>query len=598
MKKMKKIMCLLLVFVLAFGMSMTVFAEEGDNTSSAEGKKVDNTVSAEQVPGKEPDTSTHTYVAYKIFDGTQAKDEAELASIKWSDETADGTSALWGAIKSAVLKDEALKNDWSRYSDALTAQDVAEIVSEYGDNSAEAKAFARCVYAAVNSVGIERISITVGTTVMPAGYYLIVDVSGDGRADGTNSAYNLALLQLTNRGPFEIQNKTDVPKVEKKVQEVNDSKEESGNNPTDWQDAADYDIGDDVPFQLTGYLPSNYAEYGSYRYIFHDTLSAGLDFKEIVKVSIDGNQIIPDTQYRYSVDETGRQLTITFPNLKSNSSITATSKIVVEYKAILNDNAVIGPAGNPNDVYLEYSNNPNWRGKGAGGNTEEGDDDDDNDSDNDDDDDDEPTGKTPPDRVIVFTYEMDANKVDEAGNALSGAGFTLYKWVENKVENENDNEGESEVERVANGGYWKTIATIQGETTFEFKGIDAGLYKLEETTVPDGYNKADDIVFEVRATYTEDANDPSFGTLEVYKQDEVEDENGNIHYEDEKLAEGEVPTFTVIHERGIASTDVVNQSGISLPETGGIGTTIFYVVGGILVACCGVLLVTRKRVSK
>ena len=259
-----------------------------------------------------------------------------------------------------------------------------------------------------------------------------------------------------------------------------------------------------------------------------------------------------------------------------NASLLCGKAIVVDYTSKLNKEAVIGTPGNPNEVLLKYSNNPNLE--------------DNSDTDE---------GTTPKDKVVVFTYEIKALKVQPDGNAidqsaydkltneekadyvkvgdkwqktkaLEGAGFTLYKKV--------------------NGEYTAVGEEIKGVTTFEFKGTDAGEYKLVETTVPAGYNKAADVTFEVKATYDTDAADPKLKSLTV----EPATAGFTVSVTETKNDEEEVTEITT---DGIISGKVLNQKGSTLPSTGGIGTTIFYVLGAILVIGAGIVLVTRRRMS-
>ena len=127
---------------------------------------------------------------------------------------------------------------------------------------------------------------------------------------------------------------------------------------------------------------------------------------------------------------------------------------------------------------------------------------------------------------------------------------------------------------------------IFGVTTFNFSGQDAGLYKLVETTVPDGYNKADDTIFFLEAEYDTNADNPKLTKLVI------RDEDGNV------ISDGEDAVFTINLAKGTASTDVVNVSGTELPSTGGIGTKIFYSLGGVLMFGAATLIVVRKRGMK
>ena len=343
------------------------------------------------------------------------------------------------------------------------------------------------------------------------------------------------MLNTADQDNVTVTSKEDSPTFEKKIKEKNDSTGvESG-----WQDGADYDINDVVPFKLQGTVPQNYGAYNTYKYVFHDKMSSGLTFDaSSVVVKVGGTAITSGYSVVTESLEDDCTFEVRFENLKDISAVTAGCTITVEYNATLNDKAVIGSAGNPNEAELEYSNNPYGDG----------------------------TGKTPWDKVIAFTYQLVANKVDKDGSSVKGAGFTLYKWS-----NEEDK-------------YVAVSGEITGVTTFNFKGIDAGQYKLVESTVPDGYTKAEDLVFTVVATYDTENNDPKFGTLTIKDGDKV-------------ISDGEDKVFTVNLVAGSFTTNVVNLTGTTLPSTGGMGTTVFYVVGGGLMAVAVVLLVTKKRME-
>lgn len=472
------------------------------------------------------DASDHTYEAYQIFAGNLDSTGTKLSNIVWG-------SGVNGETLLAALADE----DDGLFPGVDSAAAVADALT---GADADAVAFAKVVSShlvsdnAVKSGNQE--TITVGDedqkvykiSGLKAGYYLVKDA--DDSQDGEYDAYTSFILEVV--ADTTTTKKSDVPSVIKKVEEKNDST----GVVEGWQDAADYDIGDAVPFQLTGTLPSNYADYSSYTFIFHDTLSTGLTFNSgSVKAyinEVDADNIIADTNYSISTTD---GLHITFADLTS-LTLEAGDKIIVEYTATLNKNAVIGADGNTNEVYLEYSNNPNPGGEGD-------------------------TGNTPKDIVIVFTYEVDINKVDGDNTALPGAGFTLYKY---------DASVEGDDKYVAVGE--EIIGTEDNPlTTFEFSGLDAGMYKLEETTVPDGFNKADDVLFTITATYDVLSNNPGLLTL-------------TIGEEEAKSVEA-------------LSLTVINLSGATLPSTGGIGRTIFIVVGAALMIGAVVLLVAKKKAT-
>ena len=240
------------------------------------------------------------------------------------------------------------------------------------------------------------------------GYYLIKDKDPKDTTILENKSYTLYLVKVSKN--MHIEPKAEVPSSQKKVMDRNDTTD-TINTKNDWIDSADYDIGDNVPFQLTGTVASDYDNYTVYKFIFHDTQSKGLTFLDTtVKVKVDGNSIENTSeQTYYSVNKTINQdgttdFTVEFSNLKLIDSVKAGSTITVEYESTLNKDAVLGSAGNPNTMYLEYSNNPNDEQGGE-------------------------TGKTPDDTVIVFTYKLVINKVNGQNQALSGADFKLEKWV-------------------------------------------------------------------------------------------------------------------------------------------------------------------------
>ena len=213
------------------------------------------------------------------------------------------------------------------------------------------------------------------------GYYLVKDKDGTVPKD---QAYTQFILKVVgNNVSAEVKSK--VPTSEKKVKDTNDTE----GKITDWQDSADYDIGDEVPFQLTGHVATDYNQYkDAYQLVFHDTLSNGLTLnRDSFKVyKNDSNGVLEKKQYEVNITD-DQHFTVTIKDVKALGA--DVSKIRVEYTAKLNDKAVIGSKGNPNTMYMEFSNNPN--------STQGGD-----------------KGQTPEDKVIVFTYKTVINKVDSS----------------------------------------------------------------------------------------------------------------------------------------------------------------------------------------
>ena len=511
MKHIKKLASLLLALVMVFALATTAFADETTTYSitinnSAEG---------------------HTYEAYQIFTGDLVEKDGTkiLSNIVWGSGISEAGQT---ALGDAAAKAETLKTE------------------------DDAKAFAKAVAPYLTTAAGSANTVTDGKYVisgLAAGYYLVKDQ--DGSLTGDNDSYTEYIIQVV--GNVTATPKSDVPEVQKKVKDINDS---TDTTKTDWQDSADYDIGDSIPFQLKATLADNVSSYTTYKVVFHDTLSKGLTYNNDAKVYIDGTET-NGFAVTATVNADGTTLTVSCDDVKALNAVNS-SAITVEYTAKLNENAVLGSAGNPNEVYLEYSNNPN---KSEEGNNE--------------------TGETPKDVVIVFTYKTIINKVDSENKPLTGAAFKLEKLIKGK-------DGAADT--------WTTVKefTVDETTTsFTFSGLDDGQYKLTETKTPAGYNTIDPIYFVIEATHDVTADAPTLKTLNAY----LTDANGNKQTEMKDGESVNIDLGTVDLTAGSITTTVVNKSGAQLPETGGIGTTIFYVLGGVLVLAAVVLLVTNKRMS-
>ncbi|MCD7818751.1 MAG: LPXTG cell wall anchor domain-containing protein [Lachnospiraceae bacterium] len=390
-------------------------------------------------------------------------------------------------------------------------------------------------------------------------------------------------------------------------------------------------------------MPTNYGSYETYKLIFHDVMEDGLTFNSqsavvtvyastsdptgtvakagysvvtdcyhLVSISAfdgtttyytyDGSSYTAvqsgtayDAEVSYYVkDDCTFEVVIADTNLLMDDNgnaidVSASSIITVSFTATLNEAAVIGNPGNHNTMHIEYSNNPNWDGTGT-----------------------EPTGETPEDTVVVFTYELTANKVKSDGSALSGAGFTLYKLDVNSVEYvavtfyeavtltdssaydsgvsagttyytyDSDDKVYIASSSYEDGETYYVVCTeMTGVTSFTWSGLDDGKYKLVETTTPTGYNTMDDLYFTVEATHTED------GITSLV----IKDADGTT-------ISGLGMEFSTTYSDGSISTNITNYTGSELPSTGGIGTTIFYAVGATLMVIAFVLLITKRRMRK
>lgn len=535
--------------VAGFAGASTAMAAEGDVTI---------TIGSETTPASVGDV----YAGYRLFDETEAT-VGEKTNVAYQKRT------NWNHYDKVA---EAIKDVDS--SATLTAgSKVDDFVAAIGKfDSTKTKRFAENLYKSLKKDGVaadaNSAAVAAGafsTTLSgPQGYYLIVQTTAANDAGKTMSA---VIVNTAGQAGVTVSPKKDTVTVSKKVQENMDGV----NNPAsedNWGTAADYNIDDYVKFQLTGSLPTDYADYTSYEYTFHDTADQGLTFvndtTHPVKVyAVNDNnkvELKQDTLTGYQVltsDINGETFNVKFADLKKAQAektgdtvnITSSTQIVVEYYAQLNENAVLGSNGNQNKVYLQFSNNKYGEG----------------------------TGKTEEHKVTVFTFKLEVTKygkTDSDKEALNGAGFTLYKAT--KV-----NPADSDYAKVGD-----EVQHTNGNV-FDFTGLDSGYYKIVETTTPKGYNTIDPITFTVTATYNS-ADEP--GTLTDLTVTDVK--VGGVASAEQ--------TFTVNRGTGEAGTaqiktDVVDIPGSKLPSTGGMGTVLLYVAGIAVFVLAGATLVMALR---
>ena len=525
--------------------------------------------------------TTHAYEAYQIFSGTQTGSDANLGNIVWGS----------GVNGPALLAD--LNANVASFATADSAEKVAEILADPATPVNDIRQFAQLAY---NHRTTTSTTIAAGATevTLPAGYYVIVDVTAPAEGD----AKNPALLQVTNAGPIHIQKKYDVPEHDKYV--IADDTGDHGNHGT----AEDSPVGQQVSFHLKAEMPLNMEGYEKYKMVFHDDLSDGLTFDASSVQVFVGNDVTPVANTYYtltypvvSCEKDGAGYTCDFhieiSNVMTVPGYTPGCDVIVKYKATLNEDALIDEA-NPNDFRLEYSNDPNWDPEDPTSPPE-------------------PTGVTPWKQVKVFTTEVEIRKVDGTTDLpLQGATFTLEGASQQKVK-VTKNEF-VEFDPVAEPGetkYWKLIdgtytnmdpatpevdqslyasttvvykvsgvtvtweettpsqmtveATVGSDGTVKFGGLGEGVYTITETGVPAGYNGL---------------KEPMTLTIVFHEAEE------RFEY-----------SWTGGATGSGASITVDNMKGSVLPETGGIGTTMFYVIGGLMVAAAAVLLITKKRMA-
>ncbi|MCC8162225.1 MAG: isopeptide-forming domain-containing fimbrial protein [Lachnospiraceae bacterium] len=526
----KNFVAFLLALLLTMASGVTAFAARGSSSI------VINYVASE----------SHTFTAYQIFSGELSGDEQsgyELTKVVWGDGVTSGDAALVAA--QAVTGDNGVTYP---FKDCSSAAEVAAVLDDYEDDTAVVKAFAEAMEAVkgtvsgLTSAGTSdgRGTYTYTISGVAAGYYLVTDSTTASTSDAV-SAYILYVAGNTAHIRF----KNEVPTTTKIIVDS-----AYGN---DYGTSAD--ANGTVTFEITGTVPGadTMSNYDTYTYIFHDTLSANLEYADSLTVSASTSGTLAEgTNSDYTVGTEAQNgqtlLTITILNAKDLAGQT----ITVRYQAKLKASASAGTA-ETNKVYIEYSNDPNGDG----------------------------TGKTAEPKVYVYTFRIVANKVDEKKEALEGAGFTLYKAVKANITAFEDGEtyytlADGSLTKVASGSAYDSGSTyyiysqvgseVTRVTTFTFEDLGEGYYKLAETTVPQGYKQAGDIEFQITATYGEDGQISALTETSGY--------------------------FTV--NEGTLTTTIMNVAGATLPSSGGMGTTIFYIVGGILVAAALLLLIVRK----
>lgn len=534
-KAIKKLLAALLAVAMVCAMAIPAFAEnsEGD---------VD---------------SHHTYSAFQIFkgdvEGNNIKD-FKISNVDWGSNIINNSDDFLNKLREA-------DHIGPLFTNAKSAQEVLAVISQWHDSDDNSIAFARfvCHYLYSNDANPTYV-VRAGSNALTipeakAGYYLFVDTTDFSKDDSYHS-YNSFLLMVT-KGNWNvpITPKAEKPTVEKKVYDNPDGTSTGG-----FGSSADHAINEKFQFQLTATLPDStnraYDYYDKYSVIFHDTLSEGITYDkddelDSVVIKSNGNTYNITDSSKYTIDTTDLESQNSFV---VNIDVKACAKdagfdlndgatITVTYTAHLNDKAYVNTAGgstsNINKVYLTYSNNPK---------------------------DESSIGKTPESTpVYVYTYQLNNTKHQdtEKGPALEGACFRLYS--------DEACTDQSEVQLYQKDGFYYPIKDVLGKEavemksaangTFNVKGLDAGTYYLKEITPPDGYSACKVIPVTIKADHS--------------RNDQVNLEGSNL------------------------TNDIVNikAGGITLPSTGGIGTTLFYVVGGGLMVAAIVLLVTKKRME-
>ena len=486
-----------------------------------------------------------TVNAYKMFSATVSGDGKAVSytlTDEWKPFFENSTaSGLTGATNENV-NDKA--ND---YVSKLQGEDLVAFATK-ASNWAQNKAN-NIAAGATATVSADASSGNYTATFAGLDYgYYVVAVPG---ATLANTSGQYATLVSVGRANVTADIKGDLPTVDKKVQVGSTGK-----------DVTDAKIGDTLTFTLTSTIPDMSA-YDTYTFNFKDTLSKGLTYGDITSVTVEGVDapLVKDTDYTVTTTPAAAGntlLTVGMTDFKNKQQTNAGKKITVTYTATLNENAVVGGAGNVNSATIQYSNDPSSTG----------------------------TGESEPDKVRVFTYGFTVDKYtgdnyNDAATRLAGAEFTLTaKGDTSAIKFVQVNAGsatEDAVYRVAKAG--ETAGTTTTITTpangkVVFQGLKNGEYTLTETKAPAGYNKLASAIG-VKVNGSNDGTDTTNATVNItYNND-----NNDTTY-DQTASNGVIP--------------VQNKSGAILPGTGGMGTIAFTVIG-VLVIALGVAWTLKRK---
>lgn len=541
-KAIKKLLAALLAVAMVCAMAIPAFAFESWET-------------------EEDLNKNHDYIAFQIFKGViSSKDNPTLSDVTWGSHITHPDDFLEKLKDAPIIGAQFHSIDATDATDAATVQKVLAVISQWNDSDDDSIAFARFVCHYLYSNGDPQSTIVGGggaIKIPEPGYYLIVDTINFNDGDHYHAYNSFLLVNDTHQGEYNviINHKVVKPTVEKKVYD-NDNNDIS--SAGGWGSSADHAINEKFQFQLIAKLPAGrdegraYDYYDKYTVCFNDTLSEGITYDGLDSVVIESNgtpyDITKDSS-KYDIDttdlESQNSFVVKIHDVKTCAEgldLNDGATITVTYTAHLNDKAYVNTGSssteNKNSVQLQYSNNPRpgeyW-------------------------------GTTPKSEVYVYTYQLNNTKhaEKEDGTPLPGAVFQLYS----------DKDCTQEVKLYKVGNIYfpikdatdkekDAVQMISGQDgQFNVKGLDAGTYYLKEITPPDGYSACKEIPVTIKADHS--------------RNDQVNLEGSNL------------------------TNDIVNikAGGITLPSTGGIGTTLFYVVGGGLMVAAIVLLVTKKRME-
>ena len=417
------------------------------------------------------------------------------------------------------------------------------------------------------------------------GYYLLDEASDSA---GMNTANSLCLV--TTAAPAStIQIKADYPVVSKKIKEDDPCSDIL--DAERWNDIGDYEIGQKIPYKFTSTIP-NINGYEKYYYCWHDIMDDGLElYDDNFTITINGNTnggpsktyTLKSNEYTLIKSVPGETFKVEVTDIKAiidrefNGAVADKvygQKVTVEYNGVLNENAATktGRPGFENDVYLEFSNDPDPKNAGS-------------------------KGKTPRDTVVCFTYKINLTKVDDSNKKLKGAAFKLYR--DEACQNEICINKKGNIYVVKNNDCRTKTASVEmvsdANGLVVISGLDGGKYFLKETKAPDGYSLlVKPVAIEIKPAFT--ANRDSYNKTDGGNSGTLISITATANTEN--LFNG---AFTKKNSNlvtdvssGSANIDVINKIGKILPKTGTHGTLIMF-SAGIICMIAAIAFIGKKK---